>query len=150
MKMPILTSEEINFSPVKIRGTFMEKFYKEVLMNGIKDMVFILEVVNDDFRFQFINTAAMDRLNLTDRFIGSSLMEIKPKEKAKFLYKQYSKVVESQKSYTYEDVYEENGTKYYAETVLSPFFDEKGAVDRIIAVVRDITQEKMRFQMLWK
>lgn len=32
--------------------------------------------------------------------------------------------------------------KYNAETVLSPFFDEKGAVDQIIAVVRDITQER--------
>lgn len=142
MKMPILTSEEINFSPVKTRGTFMEKFYKEVLMNGIKDMVFILEVVNDDFRFQFINTAAMERLNLSNQIIGSSIMDIEPKEKAKFLYKQYSKVVESQKSYTYEDVYGENGKKYYAETDLSPFFNEKGTVDRIIAVVRDITHER--------
>lgn len=142
MKMPILTSEEINFSPVKTRGTFMEKFYKEVLMNGIKDMIFILEVVNNDFRFQFINTAAMERLNLSNQIIGSSIMDIEPMEKAKFLYKQYSKVVESQKSYTYEDVYEENGIKYYAETDLSPYFDEKGTVDRIIAVVRDITHER--------
>lgn len=142
MKMPILTSEEINFSPVKTRGTFMEKFYQEVLMNGIKDMVFILKVVNNDFRFQFINTAAMKRLNLSNQIIGSSIMDIEPKEKAVFLYKQYSKVVESQKSYTYEDVYEENGKKYYAETDLSPFYDEKGKVDRIIAVVRDITHER--------
>ncbi|MGE7982887.1 sensor domain-containing diguanylate cyclase [Solibacillus sp. NPDC093137] len=120
----------------------MEKFYQEVLMNGIKDMVFILKVVNNDFRFQFINTAAMKRLNLSNQIIGSSIMDIEPKEKAIFLYKQYSKVVESQKSYTYEDVYEENGKKYYAETDLSPFYDEKGKVDRIIAVVRDITHER--------
>jgi len=79
MKMPILTSEEINFSPVKTRGTFMKKLYKEVLMNEIKDMVFILKVVNGDFRFQFINTAAMERLNLSNRIIGSSIMDIEPK-----------------------------------------------------------------------
>src|SRR5690606_41352367 len=112
----------------------MEKFYQEVLMNSIKDMVFILKVVNDDFLFQFINTAAMERLNLSDRIVGSSIMAIEPNDKAEFLYKQYSKVVESKESYTYEDVYEdvyeENGKKYYAETVLSPFFDKKGAVDR--------------------
>jgi len=120
----------------------MEKFYQEVLMNGIKDMVFILKVVNGDFRFQFVNTAAMERLNLSNRIIGSSILDIEPKEKGKFLYKQYSQVVESKKSYTYEDIYEESGNKYYAETVLSPFFDEKGAVDQIIAVVRDITQER--------
>lgn len=120
----------------------MEKFYKEVLLNGIKDMVFILKVVNDDFLFQFINTAAMERLNLSNRIVGSSIMDIEPKEKAKFLYNQYSKVVEIQNSYSYKDVYEENGKKYYAETVLSPFFDEKGTVDQIIAVVRDITHER--------
>ncbi|MEK5184122.1 diguanylate cyclase domain-containing protein [Solibacillus sp. FSL W7-1324] len=120
----------------------MGKFYQEVLMNGIKDMVFILKVVNDDFRFQFVNTAAMERLNLSNRIIGSSILDIEPKEKGNFLYKQYSQVVESKKSYTYEDIYEESGKKYYAETVLSPFFDEKGAVDQIIAVVRDITQER--------
>lgn len=62
----------------------MEKFYKEVLLNGIKDMVFILKVVNDDFLFQFINTAAMERLNLSNRIVGSSIMDIEPKEKAKF------------------------------------------------------------------
>ena len=120
----------------------MEKFYQEVLMNGIKDMVFILKVVNGDFRFQFVNTAAMERLNLSNLIIGSSMLDIEPKEKAKFLYKQYSQVVDSKKSYTYEDIYEESGKKYYAETVLSPFFDENGAVDQIIAVVRDTTQER--------
>lgn len=76
----------------------MEKFYQEVLMNGIKDMVFILKVVNDDFRFQFVNTAAMERLNLSNRIIGSSILDIEPKEKGKFLYKQYSQVVESKKA----------------------------------------------------
>ncbi|MEK4384867.1 PAS domain S-box protein [Solibacillus sp. FSL W7-1464] len=120
----------------------MENFYKEVLMNVMKDMIFILKVENDDFLFQFINTAVMERLDWFNGMIGSSIMDIEPAEKAEFLYKQYKKVVMSQKSYTYEDIYEKNGNKYYAETILSPYFDDNGKVDHIIAVVRDITHEK--------
>lgn len=125
----------------------MENFYKEVLMNVMKDMIFILKVENDDFLFQFINTAVMERLDWFNGMIGSSIMDIEPAEKAEFLYKQYKKVVMSQKSYTYEDIYEKNGNKYYAETILSPYFDDNGKVDHIIAVVRDITHEKMLFPM---
>lgn len=120
----------------------MGDFYKEVLMNGIRDMIFIVKVVNDDFHFQFINTAAMERLGFSSHMIGSRIMDIEPKEKAEFLYKQYRKVAISQNTYNYVDIYEENGQKYYAETVLSPCLDENGAVNRIIAVVRDITQER--------
>lgn len=121
----------------------MEGFFKEVLMNGISDMIFIINVVNnEDFRFQFLNTAAINRLGFSDRIIGTSILDIEPKEKAKFLYEQYKKVTIYKESYNYEDIYEEDGKKYYAETILTPLLDEKGSVDRIVAVVRDITQER--------
>lgn len=123
----------------------MENLFKEVLMNGISDMIFILKVENnDEFCFEFINTAAMKHFELSKGIIvGSSIMAIVPEEKAKFLHKQYKEVVISQKGFTFEDFYEENGEKFFVETRLSPLLDKKGSVGRIVAVVRDITQERM-------
>lgn len=77
----------------------MGKFYQEVLMNGIKDMVFILKVVNDDFRFQFVNTGAMERLNLSNRIIGSSILDIEPKEKGNFYISSTAKLLKVKKLY---------------------------------------------------
>ncbi|MEK3766712.1 sensor domain-containing diguanylate cyclase [Solibacillus sp. FSL K6-4121] len=125
----------------------MNNFFKEVLMDGITDMIFVLEVVNnDDFQFQFINKAAKERVGLTKDIIGLSLKEVEKRlDKAEFLYEQFRKVVISQTSFTYEDTYEiieERQKKHYFETVLTPLLNKQGLVDRIVTVVRDITKEK--------
>ncbi|MGM9948859.1 MAG: diguanylate cyclase domain-containing protein [Lysinibacillus sp.] len=124
----------------------MDYFFKEVLMDGFTDMIFVHKVENEEeFRFLFVNKAAMRRLHVTDEILGLTIKEVETKEKAAFLYEQYRYVVAHKTSYTYEDSYEENGglgATYYSETILTPLFDEQGSVDRIVAVVRDITKEK--------
>lgn len=125
----------------------MNNFFEEVLMDGITDMVFVFKVINkDDFQFQFINKVAKERVGSSKDIIGLSLKEVEKRlDKADFLYRQFRKVVISRTSFTYEDTYEineERQKKHYFETVLTPLLNKHGLVDRIVAVVRDITKEK--------
>lgn len=124
----------------------MKEDFKEVLIDGITDMIFVHKVENNkEFRYQFINNAAMKRLGLTRDILGLTIREVEAKEKADFLYEHYKNAVLKESSYTYEDSYEDNeslGEKKYSETILTPLFDEQGLVERVVAVVRDITKER--------
>lgn len=116
-------------------------------MDGITDMVFVLKVVNnDEFHFEFINNAAIQRLGLSIDIIGLSIKEVERVEKVEFLYEQYRKVIRSQTGFSFEDTYDyigETPKKYYFETILTPLSNKQGLVDHIVAVVRDITKEKV-------
>ncbi|MBD8037457.1 sensor domain-containing diguanylate cyclase [Solibacillus sp. A46] len=125
----------------------MNNFFEEVLMDGITDMIFVFKVINkDDFQFQFINKSAKERIGTSKDIIGLSLKEVEKRlDKSEFLYELFRKVAISQTSFTYEDTYEINEERQktlYFETVLTPLLNKHGLVDRLVAVVRDITKEK--------
>ena len=115
-----------------------------VLMDGIRDMVFIIRVGEDsDFYYDFLNRAAMEGTGLTQHVLGKSIREVYPIEAAHFLFTQYQKVVSSHESITYEDSYESPlGEIYYSETKLTPLVDEYKRCTQIVAVVHDITEKK--------
>lgn len=123
----------------------MEFSFREILLNGIDDMVFIVKVENQNFRYEFLNNSAMQGLGLNKSIIGLTFKEVLPKEKAEFLYKKYHEVLIKKESITYEDSYrkkEHIGEKHYAQVKLTPIFDGNSSCIRIVSVVRDITKEK--------
>lgn len=116
----------------------------ELLMDGIRDMVFAVRVENESvFIYEFLNRAAMEGTGLDQSVLGKSVLEVYREETATFLHKQYMKVVTSEDSVTYEDSYiAPSGKKFYSKATLTPLFDDKKQYKQIVAVVKDISKEK--------
>ncbi|WP_102271764.1 sensor domain-containing protein [Cytobacillus massiliigabonensis] len=115
-----------------------------VLMEGIKESVFIVKVINDlEFVYVYMNRAAMEKTGLTRNVIGQSIQDVYTAERADFLIEQYKKVVISLESVTYEDSNTSLlGEMYYSEITLSPLFDESNKCTHIVALVHDVTEKK--------
>ncbi|MFC7686961.1 PAS domain S-box protein [Ureibacillus sp. GCM10028918] len=124
----------------------MEFSFREILMDGIDDMVFIVKVENQNFRYEFINRSALQNLGINKNVTGLTFSDLFPKDMARFLTKKYQEVVLKGEIITYEDSYEKienlEEKKHYAQVKLTPIFDESGSCIRIVSVVRDITEEK--------
>lgn len=121
----------------------MEFSFQEILYNGIDDMVFVVKVEDQTFRYEFINKSAKQILKLNHDILGSTFKDVLPREQAEFLNKKYQEVIIKRESITYEDSYRVNaGEMHYSQVKLTPIFDENGKCIRIVSVVRDITKEK--------
>ena len=122
--------------------------FERILMDGIQDMVFVIEVENgDEFHYGFMNKAAMKGTGLTQRALGRCIMDVYPEEVAAFLIGQYKKVLSEKSSVKYQDSYTGAcGKKAYSETTLNPLFNDSGECTEIIAIVKDVTAEKQAQQ----
>lgn len=123
---------------------FKGDFLNSVLMDGIKESLFIVKIVNElNFVYAYLNRAAMERTGFTKSVIGQSIRDVYESERADFLIEQYKKVVISLDSVTYEDSHTSLlGEKYYSEITLSPLFDESNKCTHIVALVHDVTEKK--------
>lgn len=117
---------------------------EQVLMNGIKDLVFIMRVTeNHTFTYDFLNHTAMEKTGLTQSILGKSFNEVCSVEKADVLLEYYRQALENRQGLLYEDSYVSNsGERYNSRTTLTPLFDEKDTCTHILAVVKDITAKK--------
>ncbi|MEC5424162.1 PAS domain S-box protein [Virgibacillus sp. C22-A2] len=115
---------------------------QRVLMEGIQNMLFVIKV-DSNFTYEFLNRAAMEGTGLNQDVLGKPIDEVYPDAPATFLYEQYRKAVSSRKVTTYEDSYmSPKGFLSFSETTLTPLFDNKENCTHIVAVVKDITNEK--------
>lgn len=124
----------------------MELSFREVLMNEIDDMVFIVNVENNDFKYEFLNKSAMRSIGINKNIIGLTFGDVLTEERAEFLYKKCREVLLKRVCVTYEDSYKknrQNWEKYYSQAKLIPIFDESGLCIRIVSIVKDITKEKV-------
>src|SRR5690625_6208868 len=108
-------------------------------MDCISDMVFVMRVISDEeFIYEYINRAAMNRTGLTKSVIGKSIHEVNPHETAATLYEHYRKVVCNQVSLTYKSKYiSRQGEICYSDTKLTPLIDQHKKCTHIIAIVKD-------------
>ncbi|MFD2042996.1 diguanylate cyclase domain-containing protein [Ornithinibacillus salinisoli] len=121
-----------------------KEFYSSVLMNGIKDMVYVMEFTNGQFVYKFINQKVKELAGFDDSIIGRTLDDILPEDKAIFLLDQYMTAIHSKDEIIYEDDYpSKHGEIRYGENTLSPIYDEHNKCTHIVAVVKDITERKV-------
>ncbi|MGM8215419.1 diguanylate cyclase domain-containing protein [Bacillaceae bacterium W0354] len=118
--------------------------FQEVMMNGIQDMVFIIDVGDgNEFIYRFLNQAAMNRTDLSNEVIGKSLKEVYPNELGDFLSDQYNKAIMKKDVLIYEDSYiDPSGKRKYSKTTLTPFFNDENRCISIVGVVKDVTEKK--------
>jgi|GEM_PF-3446257 len=118
--------------------------FMRILMEGIKEMVFVVKVnETGSFIYDFFNQAVLEKTGLTPDSIGKPFSEVCSEEMATFLYEKYKEVIETKKKTSYEDsFYSKENRLLYSETLLTPLYDETGKCTHIVSLVKDITNEK--------
>ena len=117
--------------------------FAQVLMEGIKEMVFVIKVVEEDsFIYEFFNTAVMEKTSLTSLSIGRTFHEVHSSKLASFLQEKYREAVQSRQCVVYEDSFYSAGKQlFYSKTHLTPLFDETGKCIQVVSLVKDVTDE---------
>ncbi|MBO0601272.1 sensor domain-containing diguanylate cyclase [Sporosarcina sp. E16_3] len=115
------------------------------LAEVLVDMVFIVKVEEDfTFTYAFFNRVAIEKTNLDQNAIGKTFSEVHDEELSILLNAEYGKVLNTNKTTTYEDSYKSpSGIRRYSEARLTPLFDKTGAYTHIVGVVKDVTNEKV-------
>lgn len=118
--------------------------FARVLMEGIKEMVFVVKV-NDgrSFAYEFLNNAVIQRTLLTPGSIGKTFDQTHSTKKAEFLNRKYAEVLQKNQSISYEDSFYSSANQlFYSKNLLTPFFDDEGKCTHIVGLVTDVTEEK--------
>lgn len=115
-----------------------------VLMEGIKEMVFVVRVDGvNSFTYDFLNNAVIERTSLVLASVGKTFDEVHSTLITKFLNEKYNEVVQTAQSTSYEDsFYSKENKLFYSKTLLTPFFDNRGKCTHIVSLVKDMTSEK--------
>ncbi|SEO73945.1 bifunctional diguanylate cyclase/phosphodiesterase [Paenibacillus sp. OV219] len=113
------------------------------MLDEISDTVFIMKVNGMELTYYYMNRAASLLTNITmEDAAGKTFFERYETPMADYLYRKYGKVLTERTVIRYEDgVVMPNGTMS-GETVLTPIYDESGAIAYIFSVTRDITDRK--------
>jgi diguanylate cyclase (GGDEF)-like protein/PAS domain S-box-containing protein len=134
----------------------MELFFQ--VFNKMSDMVFLTEFVKEkEFRYVIANEPAKKFVGLTDESFGKTIREIMPEEAYKLIEVQYIKAITKKEPIIYEEkvqvpTYLANLQNYkyskdemiYWESTITPVLNQDGSCTHLLAVVRDITDRKIR------
>ncbi|MEJ9371235.1 hypothetical protein, partial [Schinkia azotoformans] len=80
----------------------MDRFLKNIgqdaksfarIFDLIKDLVFIMEVSDQSFRYLYMNKSAYEVMDLKQDIIGKEMQYVLPKEMSTFLISKYKEVV---------------------------------------------------------
>lgn len=123
----------------------MELPFVKVLMEGIQEMVFVIEVGEDtNFYYAFFNKAAMETIQLDQKAIGRTFREVHDFDKASLLEAQYTKVLKTGEPVTFEATYTNiKGETRNGKSTLTPIFNEDGSFTHVTSITQDITNEKI-------
>lgn len=123
----------------------------DIILNHINDMVFIMKVDGDQFRYVFANKSGATHAKLTVETMGKTLYEVMSLEIADRLQEAYNSVVESKEvQVLFDQSTLEDGRLIHGQSILTPVFNEKKEVQFVVSVTRDITEleaEKSRLQV---
>ena len=123
----------------------------DIILNHINDMVFIMKLDGDQFRYVFANKSGAKHARLTVETMGKTLFEVMPVETAKRLQAAYMEVVESKELQELFDLSTlDDGRQVHGQSILTPVLNENKEVRFVVSVTRDITDlevEKSRLKV---
>lgn len=129
----------------------MENFSKQIgqdilaftnMFDFIKDLVFLMEVDEDSFRYLYINQSALKILHMNDNLLGSRIEDIVSHERSEVIIEKYRRVQITREPLEYIEKLETENGVFFGETSLNPILTEDGNCKYILAIVRDITERK--------
>lgn len=134
----------------KKQNNQLEQMLYEMVKKHMQDMVFIMEVVDEEtFTYFFVNEQGLTLPTLPSNLLGKKLEEVVVDQIAIPLKEMYKQVVKSKQTYKYQDeFYLNNGELVCGDSILTPIFNENNEVNYIITVTRDITQAVQEKKLL--
>ncbi|PLR75854.1 diguanylate cyclase [Bacillus sp. V3-13] len=92
------------------------------------------------FKYVFVNEMGLLRAGLDKECIGKTLQEVLPHERAVSLQKEYERILNNHNLSIFSDeIFLDDGTSMFGESVLTPVKDENGLTRFVVSVTRDIT-----------
>jgi diguanylate cyclase (GGDEF)-like protein/PAS domain S-box-containing protein len=118
----------------------IQKIIFDIIFQHVQDMVFVMKVEKGpNFRYLFVNESGMRKANFSTEVIGKTFVEVLPD--ASFLQKKYEKLLKRKEIIMFDDqFYFDDGKKIYAETILTPVYNEENSISYVVAITRDITE----------
>lgn len=124
------SQEELQKSEIKFR----------TLVENIPDKVFIKD---KNLIYIFCNKNYADSLNMTTgEIIGKTDFDLFPKDLAEKYRSDDKRIIKKGKTEDIEEKYTKNGEERWANTIKTPYKDEKGKTIGVLGVFRDITERK--------
>jgi PAS domain S-box-containing protein len=121
-----------------------ESKYPEVF-DSLWDALLVFDVSAEGrYRIAGINAAAERLLDVSSANASGRLFEdVVPRDVAERLLPYFRRCVETGAAVRWEDAYRPAAGERWLESALHPVLDEGGAVRRLIAVIRDITERRL-------
>jgi diguanylate cyclase (GGDEF)-like protein/PAS domain S-box-containing protein len=115
------------------------------LFNGFLDMMFLMKVVDEGKRFQYVaaNDSALKYAGINRDIIGKFMDEVLDRALAEELQAVYEQTVFSEESIQFETETFQDGVRQTAVTNLTPIHNQHGECTHLLATVKDITETKV-------
>ena len=115
--------------------------FLHMLMDGISDYIFLMEVVAPNrFKYVLVNQSAKTRHPIENaEWEGRFIEDLLESDKAKPLIDRYQNVFDQNRPLTYEDEMDLDGKVFRGHTSLTPLKNQSGDVTYILGITRDIS-----------
>lgn len=109
------------------------------MLDHVTDLVFLMEICDEQFVYRFINKRARQVLGLSDATIGKSILDAHPREKSISLHNAYLSAQAANQTVTFRQQVKTPDGLFTGESKLTPLFTESGELSHILGVVQDIS-----------
>lgn len=113
------------------------------MLDHVTDLVFLMEVQETQFIYQFINKKARQILGLSDATLGQSILSAHDSDKAVPLHQAYQRVVRSEKTLVFRQQVRTPTGMFTGESKLTPLYNSSQEVTHILGIVQDVSTLKV-------
>ncbi|WP_424769260.1 putative bifunctional diguanylate cyclase/phosphodiesterase [Paenibacillus sp. sgz302251] len=118
------------------------------MLDEIEDSIYVMKVENNNFKYYYVNQSATRMSGVTMAAVGQTFFERFSNQMANYLQEIYSAVLTERKTIRYEDGFVLPDGRISGENILTPIMNEKGEIEYVFCVTRDITERKEHENML--
>ncbi|WP_246187588.1 PAS domain S-box protein [Ornithinibacillus caprae] len=130
----------------------MKEFLQEIgqdkhalmsMFDSIDDLVFLLKVDGNSFRYVYINKKGKRILDYPGEIIGRKIEDIVSRRMAHSLLEKYQQAFNTQKAVYFEEtITGKNGVPMIGETSINPIITERDKCEYLLSIVRDVTDRR--------
>lgn len=113
------------------------------MLDHVTDLVFLMEVQETQFIYQFINKKARQILGLSDATLGQSILSAHDSDKAVPLHQAYQRVVRFEKTLVFRQQVRTPTGMFTGESKLTPLYNSSREVTHILGIVQDVSTLKV-------
>ncbi|MCE3260232.1 MAG: multi-sensor signal transduction histidine kinase, partial [Bacteroidetes bacterium] len=117
--------------------------YLSSIYDTVGDMLFVLSVEEDRYKFSSVNKAFLNTTGLSEEdIIGKHVEEIIPKSNLNTVLSKYKEAIQEKKTVSWEQTSNYRNGTFSEEVTVAPVLDENGNCTDIVGLVHDITERK--------